>query len=58
MRKQKIQDGRKIIEGQSDSSVGMPGADGMQGCSTLWNAEEVEEAIEAADGGAEAILGE
>ena len=29
-----------------------------QGCSTLWNAEEVEEAIEAADGGAEAILGE
>jgi len=36
----------------------MPGADGMQGCSTLWNAEEVEEAIEAADGGAEAILGE
>jgi hypothetical protein len=31
---------------------------GVQGCSTLWNAEEVEEAIEAADGGAEAILGE
>ena len=29
-----------------------------QGCSTLWNAEEVEEAIEAADGGAEAVLGE
>lgn len=29
-----------------------------QGCSTLWNAEEVEEAIEAANGGAEAILGE
>src|SRR3954452_586873 len=25
-----------------------------QGCSTLWNAEEVEEAIEAANGGAEA----
>ena len=30
----------------------------VQGCSTLWNAEEVEEAIEAADGGAEAVLGE
>src|SRR5215218_10417670 len=29
-----------------------------QGCSTLWNAEEVEEAMEAADGGAEAVLGE
>src|SRR3954471_3344566 len=29
-----------------------------QGCSTLWNAEEVEEAIEAVDGGAEAVLGE
>jgi hypothetical protein len=29
-----------------------------QGCSTLWNAEEVEEAIEAADGGAEAVLEE
>ena len=29
-----------------------------QGCSTLWNAEEVEETIEAADGGAEAVLGE
>ena len=29
-----------------------------QGCSTLWNAEEVEEAIEAANGGAEAVLGE
>ena len=28
-----------------------------QGCSTLWNAEEVEEPIEAADGGAEAVLG-
>jgi hypothetical protein len=28
-----------------------------QGCSTLWNAEEVEEAIEATDGGAEAVLG-
>ena len=30
----------------------------IQGCSTLWNAEEVEEAIEAANGGTEAILGE
>jgi hypothetical protein len=30
----------------------------VQGCSTLWNAEEVEEAIEAANGGAEAVLGE
>ena len=30
----------------------------VQGCSTLWNAEEVEEAIEAADGGTEAVLGE
>jgi hypothetical protein len=29
-----------------------------QGCSTLWNSEEVEEAIEAANGGAEAVLGE
>ena len=29
-----------------------------QGCSTLWNAEKVEEAIEAANGGAEAVLGE
>src|SRR3954453_14890998 len=29
-----------------------------QGCSTLWDAEKVEEVIEAADGGAEAILGE
>lgn len=29
-----------------------------QGCSTLRNAEEVEEAIEAADGGTEAVLGE
>ena len=31
---------------------------GRQGCSTLWNAEEVEEAIEAADGSAKAVLGE
>ena len=42
--------------------LGIPGdlADGFldQGCSTLWNAEEVEEAIEAADGGAEAVLEE
>ena len=30
----------------------------LQGCSALWNAEEVEEAIEATDGGAEAILSE
>ena len=29
-----------------------------QGCSTLWNTEEVEKAIEAANGSAEAILGE
>src|SRR4051812_50175640 len=29
-----------------------------QGRSTLWDAEKVEEVIEAADGGAEAILGE
>jgi hypothetical protein len=29
-----------------------------QGCSTLWNSEQVEKAIEAADGGAEAILWE
>ena len=38
--------------------LGLPEAFGLQGCSTLWNAEEVEEAIEAADGGAEAVLGE
>jgi transposase len=35
-----------------------PGYVRSQGCSTLWNAEEVEEAIEAANGGAEAVLGE
>ena len=29
-----------------------------QGCSTLWDAEEVEEVIDAADGSAEAVLGE
>ena len=29
-----------------------------QGCSTLWNAEEVEEAVEPADSGAEAVLSE
>jgi hypothetical protein len=27
-----------------------------QGCSTLWDAEKVEEVIDAADGGAEAVL--
>jgi hypothetical protein len=37
---------------------GRVGHFGEQGCSTLWNTEEVEEAIEAANGGAEAILGE
>src|SRR5215217_6366779 len=35
-----------------------PGPTSTQGCSTLWNAEEVEEAIEAANGGSEAVLGE
>ena len=29
-----------------------------QGCSTLWDAEKVEEVIDATDGGAEAILRE
>jgi hypothetical protein len=41
------------------SQIAGTGAAGFaQGCSTLWNAEEVEEAIEAADGGTEAILRE
>jgi hypothetical protein len=29
-----------------------------QGCSTLWDAEKVEEVIDATDGSAEAVLGE
>ncbi len=48
--------------GGAGCSVGIISLDWVslwpQGCSTLWNAEEVEEAIEAADGGAEAVLGE
>ncbi len=30
----------------------------VQGCSTLWDAEKVEEVIDAADGSAEAVLRE
>ena len=50
-------DNQGFVGGQPEHR--MPdGTEQSQGCSTLWNAEEVEEAIEAADGGAEAVLEE
>jgi hypothetical protein len=49
----------KYIDGVCSHPGDLAGIAGWgQGCSTLWNAEEVEEAIEPADSGAEAVLSE
>jgi hypothetical protein len=52
------QAGNFFMEDRLEAMLEAEGYQVVQGCSTLWNAEEVEEAIEAADGGTEAILRE